>query len=363
MITITKNPPSQTIGSGTTANFTIVVTNNGAVTLTNVHVTDALTPNCDETKADISGLASMAPGASVKYNCSLPHVKAAFTNVAVATGTPPSGPNVKARASAKVKVTKPLTPPTKKTKKPPKPPKPGKPAIAIVKSPKTQTIGSGATAAFTITVTNTGKVTLSDVTVTDPRSPGCDRKLGTLATAAAKNYMCTQPDVKKDFTNVATATGKPPTGADVKASDHAKVKVAPFTPPQRPQIAIVKSPKLQTLTTRITKTKNAHGAIATAVTYGSAEFTIKVTDTGNTILEAVTVTDALSPDCNHSLGDLAPGASRTYTCMTASVKRNFTNVAIADGTSPKGTRVKATDHAVVKVTVKTTSTAGAKFTG
>ena len=366
MIKITKNPPSQTIGTGATANFTIVVTNNGAVTLTNVFVTDALTPNCDETKADIAGLASMVPGASVKYNCSLPHVKTAFTNVAVATGTPPTGPNVTAKASAKVKVTKPLTPPTPKTKKAAKPvkhPKPGKPAIAIVKSPKTQTIGTGATAAFMITVTNTGKVTLTDVTVTDPRSPGCDRNLGTLAAAAAKNYMCTRPDVKKNFTNVATATGKPPTGKDVKASDHANVKVAPFTPPQRPQIAIVKTPKLQTLTTRITKTKNAHGAIATAVTYGTADFTIKVTNTGNTILEAVKVTDALSPDCNRGLGDLAPGASRTYACMTASVKRNFTNVAIADGTSPKGTKVTALDHAVVKVTVKTTSTAGAKFTG
>jgi uncharacterized repeat protein (TIGR01451 family) len=307
----------------------------------------------------------MVPGASVSYNCSLPHVKKAFKNVAVATGTPPSGPNVTATASALVKVTKPFTPPKKTThtKKPAKPAKPGKPAISIVKSPKTQTIGTGATAAFTITVTNSGKVTLHDVTVTDPLSPGCDRGLGTLAVAGVKNYMCTRPDVTKNFRNVATATGKSPTGQEVKATDHANVKVAPFTPPQHPQIAIVKSPKLQTLTTRIATSKNASGSTKTAVTYGTANFTIKVTNTGNTILEAVTVTDALSPDCNRGLGDLAPGASRTYICMTASVKRNFTNVAIADGTSPKGTKVTAVDHAVVKVTIKTTSTAGAKFTG
>ena len=118
-----------------------------------------------------------------------------------------------------------------------------------------------------------------------------------------------------------------------------------------------------TLTTTVATSKNASGSTKTAVTYGTANFTIKVTNTGNTILEAVTVTDALSPDCNRGLGDLAPGASRTYICMTASVKRNFTNIATADGTSPKGTKVTAVDHAVVKVTIKTTSTAGAKFTG
>jgi len=149
----------------------------------------------------------------------------------------------------------------------------------------------------------------------------------------------------------------------VKATDHANVKVEHFAPPQRPRIAIVKSPKLQTLTTKIATEKNAAGSTRTAVTYGTARFTIKVTNTGNTILEAVTVSDALSPDCNRSLGDLAPGGSRTYICMTASVKRNFTNVAIADGTSPNGTKVTAVDHAVVKVTIKTTSTSGAKFTG
>jgi len=45
------------------------------------------------------------------------------------------------------------------------------------------------------------------------------------------------------------------------------------------------------------------------------------------------------------------------------VKRNFTNIATGSGKPPKGARVKASDHAAVKVKVKTTSTSGAKFTG
>ena len=53
----------------------------------------------------------------------------------------------------------------------------------------------------------------------------------------------------------------------------------------------------------------------------------------------------------------------TYTCTRATVRADFTNVAIAGGTSPKGVNVQATDHANVKVTAKTTSTSGANFTG
>src|SRR5262249_35967946 len=45
-ISITKNPKAQTVNSGQAATFTIVVKNTGPVTLLNVHVTDALSPDC-----------------------------------------------------------------------------------------------------------------------------------------------------------------------------------------------------------------------------------------------------------------------------------------------------------------------------
>ena len=54
----------------------------------------------------------------------------------------------------------------------PPPTAPSNPAIAISKSPKTQVIASGADATFTIVVTNTGDVTLSNVFVTDALTPG-----------------------------------------------------------------------------------------------------------------------------------------------------------------------------------------------
>ena len=80
----------------------------------------------------------------------------------------------------------------------------------------------------------------------------------------------------------------------MKASDHANVKVKAFVPPQTPRIAIVKSPKSQTLTTKLTTTKNANGATTTTVKYGTATFKIKVTNTGNVALHSVTVSDPQS---------------------------------------------------------------------
>jgi hypothetical protein len=62
----------------------------------------------------------MAPGATVTYTCSRPNVRGNFDNVATATGTPPSGPNVSASDTAPVKA-RALTPPKKKVVKKKKP--------------------------------------------------------------------------------------------------------------------------------------------------------------------------------------------------------------------------------------------------
>jgi uncharacterized repeat protein (TIGR01451 family) len=356
-ISIAKSPKGQTIDSGQAATFTIVVTNTGNVPLTNVTVSDPLSPDCSKTSAAIPALASMGPGASVTYNCSLNNVTAGFTNVATATGTPPSGPNVSASDSAPVTVTPPFKPPVA-----PKP-TPTHPAIDIVKDPKTQSIGVGGKATFTIKVTNTGDVTLTDVKVTDPNSTGCNKSLGTLAVGQTKTYTCTKDGVSANFTNVATATGKPPTGATVRATDNANVRVAAFTPPQHPAIGISKGPKTQTLTTHLDTTTGASGANKTTVKYGDAHFTIKVTNTGDVALHSVKVADPLTGSCNKNVGTLAAYQSKSYSCKRPAVSSNFTNVATATGISPKGVHVHATDHASVKVETKTTSTSGAQFTG
>ena len=385
-IAIVKNPKSQSIASGATANFTITVTNTGQLTLQNVIVNDPLAPNCNQSPASISALGSMSPGASVTYNCSLGNVTQSLTNTASVTGLASNGDTVTASDTAPVTVT-PLTAP------PPPPPTPSKvhPAISILKDPNSQTIAKGGTATFKIAVTNSGDTTLSDVKVTDPRSPGCNRSLGTLGVGQSKSYTCTRKHVTADFRNVATATGKPPAHPVVRAADHADVKThhavvkahhavvkahhavvkahhaavkaAPSAPPKNPQIAIVKSPKSQTLTTSITTTSSAKGTTSTAVHYATAKFTIKVTNKGNVKLHNVIVSDPLSTQCSRTIGFLAPGASSGYSCQRPAVPASFTNVATVTGTAPDGKKVSAVDDARVVVEVKTSASSGAQFTG
>jgi uncharacterized repeat protein (TIGR01451 family) len=107
-IAIDKSPEWQVVRFGGTARFRITVTNVGNTVLTNVTVRDPLSPNCDRTSAQIPALASMEPNASITYSCSRRKVRYSFDNVATATGTPPSGPNVTATDTAPVRVTKAL---------------------------------------------------------------------------------------------------------------------------------------------------------------------------------------------------------------------------------------------------------------
>jgi uncharacterized repeat protein (TIGR01451 family) len=315
-ISVVKTPDEQVIRNGDSVSWTIQVINDGSSTLSNVTVTDAQAPGCARTSADIPALASMDPGDTVTYTCSRDANTASFTNVAVATGKPEVGDNVSAEDSAHVTVIN--------------------PAISISKTPHTQTVAFAGTVTFTIGVKNTGDSTLTNVRVTDAQAPGCARtsaeipQLASMAPGDELSYSCTVANVTANFTNVAVATGTPEVGPDVSANDSAAVTVGPPPPPvTHPAISIVKDPKSQTV---------AVGKTAT--------FKITVTNTGDVALTNVTVTDALSPNCNRTIGTLAPGASTSYTCTRPDVTASFNNVAVVTGRAGEKT-VTAQDTAPV----------------
>jgi hypothetical protein len=60
----------------------------------------------------------------------------------------------------------------------------------------------------------------------------------------------------------------------------------------------------------------------------------------------VVVTDALSPNCNKTIGTLAPGQSVSYKCTRPNVTKSFTNVAVVTGKAG-GTTLTAQDTAPV----------------
>jgi len=111
------------------------------------------------------------------------------------------------------------------------------PGIEIVKSAPDgtdiQVIDAGGTATFDITVTNTGSITLTNITVTDPLAPDCDNSaIPDLAPQQSFTYTCTLAGVSADFTNKASVTGDPTNGGpQVMDMDPTDVVVCPVIDP------------------------------------------------------------------------------------------------------------------------------------
>ena len=110
------------------------------------------------------------------------------------------------------------------------------PSIDIQKTPDTQSVVEGESAAFTITVTNTGDLDLTDVVVSDPLSSDCNRNIGAMVAGAVQTYSCTSPPVIANFTNVASVLGFYGL-LEVSASDSANVTFTDLLP----QIVLTKS--------------------------------------------------------------------------------------------------------------------------
>jgi hypothetical protein len=120
-----------------------------------------------------------------------------------------------------------------------------------------------------------------------------------------------------------------------------------------PAIAIVSTPKVQTLRTRIVGRVDARTQThRPRLVLGTARFTVTVTNTSSVKLVDVTVADRLSPRCNRAIAALAPGASISYVCSAPNVGRDYTNTTSVSGQWRKGARVLAGARATARATIK-----------
>nr|BFE51507.1 hypothetical protein GCM10017745_49340 [Saccharothrix mutabilis subsp. capreolus] len=257
----TVDPP--VVHEGDTVTFTITVTNASGLAVDNITVADASTPSCD---ADVGTLQG---GESTTYTCTTTAPSDDFTNAVIANGTDQFGEELAGADTVDVDVIH--------------------PAVEITKTVSPATAQEGDPVTYTITVTNTGDVDLTTVQVSDPQLAVCDRQFPTLAVAAVETYTCDSTAPAADLTNTATVTGTDPLGL---------------------QVTDTASATLDVVTMAFTMAKSAsttNAAAGEVVTY-----TLTVTNTGDTALQGVVVTDDLT-----GVVDDATFGSATTTTGTA----------------------------------------------
>jgi len=283
--------------------FQITVTNTGQSDLTQITVIDPLVPDCAR-----SGL-SLAPGETYSYTCTAFNVLHGFTNYVKVTAKDACNKPVIDEDTSTVRLA----------------------GIAISKQEKgddSRTVESGSDVPYTITITNTGEVDLTNVQVSDPLVPTCDYLLASLPAGESFSYTCTAPNVTEGFTNTATVTAD---AGDITVSD------------QDP--STVKVPGIDV-------SKQAEGEDVRTIQPGEdVSYTITITNTGDVELTNIFLTDALVPDCSRAPGtipSLAPGETYSYVCTASNVTESFTNIIDVEGEGD-GIVVKDSDPSTVKV--------------
>lgn len=291
-IQINKTATPAVVLSGETVTYTYHVTNSGNVTLTAISVVD-------DQLGPVGTPFALAPGAGVTQIMT-DTITGSVTNEATATGQHPLG-TVQASDSATVTVIS--------------------PQIQLRKTADPTVVLSGETVTYSYRVTNSGDVTLAQITIQDDQLGQVGAPFA-LAPGSTLTRTMAVP-ITSNTTNVATATGHHPAGGSVQASDTASVTVI--------------GPAIQ-----LSKTV----APPVIVNGETVTYTFRITNSGNIVLTSVTLFD----DHLGQLGSpqtLAPNGTVTLV-RTATPQVDVTNMATVTGSHPRGT-VSAQATASVKV--------------
>ena len=143
-------------------------------------------------------LGTMEVNVPVTYTCTGTAPNGSFSSTVTATGTSSYGDSISASATAEVVI--------------------AHPHISITKSADKASYDTGDDIVFTVTVTNDGDTALTNVTVTDAKTPGCDRVIPTLAASGSTTYTCSTTAPIAGDSNTADVTAADPFNAQVTAS-------------------------------------------------------------------------------------------------------------------------------------------------
>lgn len=344
LVNFTDNDGSGGASAGDVLHLRLTATNEGSVTLTGVSVSD--TPVLDSYSCTPAQPATLQPGQTVTCNGDHTVTQAEqdagrSTDTMTTVCTAPAG--APACVVSDLDREFPLDPPRK--------------SLGVNKSVQSATdpdlsgdITPGDVVTYRIVATNTGNVSLRNVSVSDPTLTGmsCTPALSpapTLAPGASitctGTYTVTPADVPATgvgtHENTATAQGTAPDNTTVNGQDTRRIQI---TPPA-PDISLVKA---------ITGTHDNDNS--GNVTPGDVlDYTLTAQNTGNVVLTGVTIGDNRITNlaCTGS-PTLAPAASRTCTGSLTVTQGDqdvgeVTNTGNTSGTAPDGSTVAATDTA------------------
>ncbi|MGI6855383.1 DUF7507 domain-containing protein [Mesorhizobium sp. 1B3] len=323
------------LDAGETITYSFEVENTGNVTLTDVTVNDPLL-----TDAGISvspGPQTLTPGGSVTFTATYTPTQAEIDagrveNTATGTGTPPSGPPTESPPDTVV------VPPDQT------------PALSIEKTGTLNDLDGdglldpGETVTFTFRVTNTGTVTMTNVTPNDPllQAAGVSVTPGpqTLAPGGAATFTATYTPTQAEIDagkveNTATGTGTPPSGPPVESPPDTVV----VPPDQTPRLLIEKTGTLND--------SDGDGLIDLGETIS---YSFRVQNTGTVTLTNVTVNDQLLTAAGLTVTPgpqtLAPGGIATFTATYTPTQADIDagrveNTATGTGTPPSGPPIES----------------------
>jgi hypothetical protein len=308
-----NSAPGPKLLVGSTVQWTYEVTNIGNVRLVNVRVTDdrGVAVSCPRTVLD--------PGQSMTCTANGKAVAGQYQNVGIATGTPPSGPDVTASDPSHYFGWWPSIRLEKLVDGHEADAAPG-PYLVV-----------GSPVLWTYVVVNSGDVELQQIKVVDNQGVTVTCPKTVLQPAESMTCTASGTAVAGQYSNVGTVTGAPAGGSPVvTASDPA------FYFGYRPAVAILKKVNGQ----------DANTPPGVRIVTGSPlTWTYRVTNTGDTQLSTVGVSDdrGVAVSCPKTV--LQPGESMTCTAAGTAVSGQYCNVGTATGTPTGGTAVTASDPA------------------
>lgn len=276
---------------GDTLDYTITVTNTGNVTLTGLAISDPLTSD------EVCPVTSLAPGAqticTASYTVTQNDIDLGKVDNIASVDTNETASQDTETVTINAVQTKTLT--------------------ATKASVDTSYSKIGDTLDYTITLTNTGNVTLTGLTISDSLTSDEACPVTSLAPGAQSictaSYTVTQEDID---------VGKVDNTASIGTNE---------TDPQNTNTVTITAAQTKTLTAVKASVDTSYNAVDDTLDY-----TITVTNTGNVTLTGLTISDPLTSDESCPVASLAPGAQSVCTA-SYTITQNDINAGKVDNTA------------------------------